>query len=278
MKYLKNVLSGAVIGIAEIIPGVSGGTLAVLMGIYDELIQAISHFRKDVKQNLKLLIPLLLGMGASLIAFSHVIKFLLANYPMAVNFLFLGLILGIIPMLFKRSTEGGFKIKNAAPFLVTFAIMIVLAIVSASSTEEVTIVRDLTAGMFFKFMAVGFLAAVCLILPGISGSMIMVIFGIYDSVINAVTEFNVLLLLPVGLGILLGLLFGSKGIDYCLRKFPQATYFAILGLVAGSTVSLYNRSGFVLFSGQGAIAVVMLLLGIGISLFFTADRFQKKAL
>lgn len=275
MKYLRNILSGAVIGIAEIIPGVSGGTLAVLMGIYDELIGAISHLTKNIKENLKFLIPLLLGMGASIIGFSHVIKFLLENYPMAVNFLFLGLVVGIIPMLTKRATAGKFKVANVVPFVITFAIMIVLAFVSMSSDSNAALITSMDVGTFFRFMVIGFLAAVCLILPGISGSMIMVIFGIYDSVINAVTKFDILMLLPVGIGIILGILFGSKAIDFSLKKFPQATFFAILGLVAGSTISIYNRSGFNLMSGQGVVAIITLIIGIAISLFFTSDKFQK---
>lgn len=275
MKYIRNVLAGAVIGIAEIIPGVSGGTLAVLMGIYDELIGTISHLTQNIKENLKFLIPLLLGMGASILGFSHIIKFLLENYPMAVNFLFLGLVIGIIPMLTKRATAGKFKILNMIPFVITFVIMILLAFFSMSSGSDTALITAMDVGTFFRFMVIGFLAAICLILPGISGSMIMVIFGIYDSVINAVTRLDILMLLPVGIGIILGILFGSKAIDFSLKKYPQATFFAILGLVAGSTISIYNRSGFHLMSAQGAAAVVTLIIGIAISLFFTSDKFQQ---
>ena len=276
MNYIKNLLYGAVIGIAEIIPGVSGGTLAVLLGIYDELIAAISHFTKKIKENLKFLIPLLLGMGISILALSHVIKFLLSNYPMAVNFLFLGLIIGILPMLFKKATSGKFKPINIIPFFITLTIMVILAITSIIHTNNQTIITTMSFPIFLRFLIIGFLAAVCLILPGISGSMIMVIFGIYDSVINAISELNIIMLLPVGLGVILGILFGSKIIDYCLKKYSQATFFAILGLVLGSTISIYHRAGFNLMSTQGIVALITLIVGIIISFVTTRDNSNNK--
>lgn len=276
MEFLKNLARGVVIGIAEVIPGVSGGTMAVLMNIYDRLIGSISGLRQNFKKNVLFLLPLVLGMGAAILAFSHVIKFLLANYPMAVNFFFLGLVLGIVPMLYKKAMQTKFNPLNLTAFAATLAIMIGLAIYSANSGQSADIISTMSAGTFFRFLAIGFLAAVCLILPGISGSMIMVIFGIYDSVITAVSELNIIMLIPVGIGILCGLLFGAKLINYCLKHFPQATYFAILGLVLGSTVSLFQRSGFVFMSASGAVSLVTFAVGIGVSLLFASDKLLNK--
>ena len=276
MTTVKNLLYGAIIGLAEIIPGVSGGTFAVLLGIYDNLIGAISRFRKDVKGHLKLLVPLVLGMAVSLVGLSFVIRYLLEEFPMAVNFFFLGLVLGIVPMLYKRSTAGGFRAVNLVPFLITLALMVVLAVVSIRQGDSTAIVREVDALVCLRFAAVGCLAAVCLLLPGISGSMIMVIFGTYDSVITAISEMNILLLLPVGIGVLLGLLFGAKLIDLCLRKAPQATYSAILGLVLGSTISLFERAGFTFASAQWIAALVTLVAGAAISYIFSTDVLTRK--
>ena len=109
MKFLVNVLRGAIIGIANIIPGVSGGTMAVVMNIYDQLIGSISKFFRNFKKNLLFLIPILIGAGAGIFLFSLLLGSLLEKYPMPVNFFFLGLILGSIPMLYKRATAEGFK-------------------------------------------------------------------------------------------------------------------------------------------------------------------------
>ncbi len=270
MGFLKNLGCGVVIGIAEIIPGVSGGTLAVLLNIYDQLIGSISHLKKEFKKSVLFLIPVVLGMGIGIFAFSHIIKFLLEEYPMAVNFLFLGLILGIVPMLWGKSTKEGIKGASVLAFLIPLGIMIGLAIVSGSQPESSVILTSVDGATALRFAAVGFLAAICMILPGISGSMMMVIFGIYDSVVNAVSDLNLVLLLPVGVGVLAGLLFGAKLVDICLHKWPQVTYSAILGLVIGSVFSLYQKSGFSLETSQGWVALGMLLLGGIISYGFTS--------
>lgn len=282
MRFIKDLLCGAVMGIAEIIPGVSGGTMAVLMNIYDKLIGAISHLKEQFKKSVLYLLPIVLGMGLSILALSHVISPLLQNYPMQVNFLFLGLVIGIIPMLFCRACKGGVKPVHILPFIITLAIMIVLACFYSLTNSSVISTMD--AGTFIRFALVGFLAAVCLILPGISGSMIMVIFGIYASVIAAISKLNIMMLIPVAIGVLCGLLFGSKIIDYCLHRFPQATFFAILGLVSGSTISLVQRallpeSANKVFTLPGAggiaVAIVMLAVGIVVSLFFTSERMMN---
>lgn len=282
MRFIKDLLCGAVMGIAEIIPGVSGGTMAVLMNIYDKLIGAISHLKEQFKKSVLYLLPIVLGMGLSILALSHVISPLLQNYPMQVNFLFLGLVIGIIPMLFRRACKGGVKPVHILPFIITLAIMIVLACFYSLTNSSVISTMD--AGTFIRFALVGFLAAVCLILPGISGSMIMVIFGIYASVIAAISKLNIIMLVPVAIGVLCGLLFGSKIIDYCLHRFAQATFFAILGLVSGSTISLVQRallpeSANKVFTLPGAggiaVAIVMLAVGIVVSLFFTSERMMN---
>ncbi|MBC8569353.1 DUF368 domain-containing protein [Zongyangia hominis] len=278
MEFIKNLLSGAIIGIAEVIPGVSGGTLAVLLGIYDKLIGAISHLREGFRKNLRFLLPLVAGAGVSILLFSRVIEFLLKNFPMAVNFFFLGLIVGIIPMLYKRATADRFKPVHLFPFFITLAVMLAIvfwsgAFAPSASSVLITTMDPLT---FLRFLCVGVVAAVCLILPGISGSMMMVIFGIYDSVISAVSSLNIIVLLPVGIGVLIGILFGAKAMDACLHRFPQATYFAILGLVIGSIGCVYMKAGFALFTMDGAIAIVTLVIGMVISLLFSSERFHKK--
>lgn len=278
MDFLKNLLRGAIMGISEIIPGVSGGTMAVLMNIYDKLIGAISHLRKDFKNSASLLIPLVLGMAASILAFSHVITPLLQNYPMQVNFLFIGLVCGIIPMLFRHAKADGIKPAQTLPFFIMFALMVLMA--CFYFVTDTSLIISMDAGTFIRFMLIGFLAAVCLILPGVSGSMIMVIFGIYASVIAAISRLDIPMLIPVGIGVIFGLIYGSKIIDYCLHHFPQGTYFAIIGLVSGSIISLVQRALLPESAGKvfrmpstNALIVSILLMagGMCISMLFTSD-------
>ena len=276
MEFAVTILCGVVIGIAEIIPGVSGGTLAVLLNIYDKMIGAISRLTKNLKKNLLFLVPLVLGMGIGIFAFSFIISFLLKPFPMAVNFFFLGLVIGIIPMLLRKALETPFKGVSLLGFVVMFGVMVLLAVVSSQSGESAGVIEQIDFPLAVRLCLVGALAAVCMILPGISGSMIMVIFGTYETVVNAVKNLNILMLLPVGIGVLIGLLFGAKLVDYCLHRFPQFTYFAILGLVAGSTIPIFMKSGFTLSVAEGWVALLMLAVGVLVSLFFTSERMQSK--
>lgn len=271
MNFLKNLICGACIGIAEAIPGVSGGTVAVLLKIYDELIGSISKLRKEFKKSILFLIPIVLGMGLGLFGFSHVITYLLENFPMAVNYFFVGLIVGLVPMLLRRSLDGGFRVSSFWPFLVMLGVMAALAFLPGESAESAGLITEMDVPTGIRFFFCGIIAAVCMILPGISGSMMMVIFGVYDSVIKAVSTLNIPVLIPVGLGALVGILFGAKLVDFFLRRFPQATYFGILGLVLGSLLSLFQKAGFDFASPQGAAAIFTLAAGVAISLFFTKE-------
>ena len=271
MNFLKNMICGACIGIAEAIPGVSGGTVAVLLKIYDELIGSISKLRKEFKKSILFLIPIVLGMGLGLFGFSHVITYLLENFPMAVNYFFVGLIVGLVPMLLRRSLDGGFRVSSFWPFLVMLGVMAALAFLPGESAESAGLITEMDVPTGIRFFFCGIIAAVCMILPGISGSMMMVIFGVYDSVIKAVSTLNIPVLIPVGLGALVGILFGAKLVDFFLRRFPQATYFGILGLVLGSLFSLFQKAVFDFASPQGAAAIFTLAAGVAISLFFTKE-------
>ena len=126
MTFLKNMLCGLALGIANVIPGLSAGTLAVIFGIYDRMIGSISGFLKDMKGNFKYLLPIILGMGIGILAFSNIFEFLIGHYPVATNFFFIGIVFGSFPMLWNKSTEGGFHIKYLLGFSVALAVMIVM--------------------------------------------------------------------------------------------------------------------------------------------------------
>ena len=141
MEFLSRVLKGLVVGVANIIPGVSGGTMAVVMGIYDRLIGAVSDLRRDFKNSLLYLFPIGIGAVLGIVLFSHLIKFLLEGYPMPTNLFFLGLILGSIPMIFRRARKESFQKSSLLPFAVSFAVMLLMTIfqnVSDASSALIT--------------------------------------------------------------------------------------------------------------------------------------------
>lgn len=258
VQFLWLMLCGAIIGVADVIPGVSGGTMAVVLNIYDELIDAVGNFFKNWKKNVRFLIPFGIGAGLAIIIFGKLIKFLLENYPMQVNFFFLGLILGSIPLISKKSLAGGIKVPGVVALLGGAGVMV--AIFLLSPAESAGLITTLTPYYFFLLVVTSFVAAIAMIVPGISGSMMLLIFGVYYSVIGAVSDLNILVLIPVAIGVLAGLLLGAKLIAVCLKKFPQITYCVIFGLIIGSLFPVIRNAGFT-FSLTGLISILLMLVG-----------------
>ncbi len=284
-QVVKNVFSGAVVGVANVIPGVSGGTMAVVLNVFDQMMETLGL--KKFKKNLGFLITFGLGAVIGIAAFSSAIKWLLQYYPIATNFAFIGLILGSIPMIYKRAARGEKKITagKLIAFLIGLAIMLVLAFVNESSFSSAAEI-SLTIGLAIRLFVVGILASVAMILPGISGSLIMVIFGTYNTVIGSVGDVmtgliaciegtgtfgavmqSIFVLLPAVAGILLGLVFGSRLIDFVIKKFPQIAYSAILGLIVGSFAALIPGS--FIFNMEGIIAIVLLIAGTATAYLFS---------
>lgn len=238
---IKIGLSGCLMGISEVIPGVSGGTMAVLLNIYDRFIGSISNIKKDFKNSITFLIPLIIGMALGIFAFSFIITYLNSRFPLEVNFLFLGLVIGLFPMILQKSVAAGFRFTNMISFFVLLICMCLLSYFSLSANDTTAIITSHTVGTAIKFALVGCLAAVCMILPGVSGSMIMLIFGIYFSVLQAIKTLNIIFLIPLAVGVVIGILFGAKLVDISLKRFPSATYFGILGLLVGSTLTIFSN-------------------------------------
>lgn len=264
MDFLSRLLKGLIVGVANIIPGVSGGTMAVVMGIYDKLIGAVSDLRKDFKNSVIYLFPIGVGALLGIVLFSHLIEFLLRDYTMPTNIFFLGLILGSIPMIFGRATHEPFKKVSVLPFLICFAVMMGMTFLQNISDEGSALITTLTAGSAIRLALSAAVAAACMIMPGISGSMVMVLLGVYTSVLTAISSMNIPVLIPVAIGVVVGILAGAKIIDLCLRRFEQQTYFAILGLIAGSILPILLNAGYT--PGlQTVLSVITLIAGTAIA-------------
>ena len=187
-----------IIGLANIIPGVSGGTMAVVFGVFDRLIASISNIRKEFKKSILFLLPIGLGAGVAILLLSQGLKWLLDHYYMATNLFFIGVIVGSIPMIFGKAVEGGFKIRNLIPFVVTFAMMIGMMFLSPEG--EQVIARSLDVLTFIKLLVFSAIAAISMIIPGLSGSFVMLLLGTYNTVITAIAELNIVMLIPVVIG------------------------------------------------------------------------------
>lgn len=277
MSFIKNILIGAIIGLANIIPGVSGGTMAVVLNVYDRLIGAISNIKKSFRKNGMFLAALVIGAALAILLFSRVIAYFLDNFYMITNFFFIGIIVGSIPMVYKRATEERFKPMHMLACAATLAIMLFTVYFIPVSGETGAIITTISLASFVKLFFVSIISAICMIIPGISGSFVMLLFGTYETVTTAISDFNILILIPVGAGALFGILLGSKVIEFVLKKFPQATYFAILGFMLGSMPAIVDKiqaeNAFV-GGWQIVIAILVLIIGMAVSYLFSDEKFK----
>ena len=257
MDKLLNVIKGMVIGVSNIIPGVSGGTMAVVFGIYDKLILSITNFFKDWKKNFAFLFQIALGAGLGIILFSKLLTYLLETYPQQTNFFFIGLILGSVPILFKKATEKKVQHINVVWLVVTFGLLVWMAL-SGEAESSATILTTLNVKSFISLALAGFIAAATMILPGVSGSFVLLLLGLYDTMLAAVSNFNIPLLFAGGIGAVLGLVTMTKVIEAIFNKFPQTAYMAILGLILGSVFAIFP--GFTL-GVSGIISIIACLGG-----------------
>ena len=254
LEAIKLFFVGIILGVANIIPGVSGGTLAVVFNIYDRIIGLISLNIKKIFSEWKFILPIGLGMCAGIIGFSKVITFLFENYPMQTNLFFVGIIAGSIPLVLRKinsSIQETQVKKNKKPyvstvisFLVALAVMIVMAFFKDISGSSI-IYTELSVKLFFTLMISGAVGAVAMIIPGISGSFLMLALGTYATIIGSLSDFNIPLMIPTAIGILLGLLCGAYLVRTLMEKVPAQTYGSILGLVVGSIFTVFP---FVLFA------------------------------
>lgn len=260
MSHIINILKGMVIGIANAIPGVSGGTMAVILKIYDRLLGAINLNLKKLKENWKFLLTIGIGMAIGVFLTAVALSKLFENYAVATNMFFVGIILGSIPMIFKEA-KCGEKIKPVNWIFTVLGIGLILGIAFVNADNISNAVQtELTLPLFFFLLTVMFVAAVAMIIPGISGSFVALILGGYQTVITAVGDLNIPILIPAAIGAGLGILCGAKGISVLLEKHRQAVYMAILGLVVGSLYVIFPKN--FAFNAEGIVGIFVLLVGI----------------
>lgn len=225
-------------GISDLIPGVSGGTIAFILGIYDELLASISgFFSRDWKKYIGFLLPLGLGIGGTLLLFSRLIEYLLKNYYAPTQFLFLGLIIGVLPFIAKQANiKKNFTWKHFLLILIIGAALASLAFLNPIDGKPITSLTASNAvGLFFA----GWAGSMAMLLPGISGSFILLLLGVYSTAIGALSNLNLPIILVIGLGVIVGFIVGSKAISYLLKHFTYVTFAVIIGLIIGSVFVVY---------------------------------------
>ena len=268
-EFIFNILKGIVIGISNVIPGVSGGTMMVSMGIYDKLIFLLTHFIKKMKEAIAMLIPLGIGMVLAIALFSKLFSHILfPKFPVQTNMFFIGLILGGLPLIYGKVKGNKIKIPSVIAFIAFFVLVVGLAVIGKGSGA--TADTSFSVINVIKLFGVGVVAAATMVIPGVSGSMMMLVLGYYYTFIDTISALTDALkafdiaaildtftiLVPFGIGAVIGVVVIAKLVEYVLKNFPLITYWAIIGLVVASPVAI------VIMMDVAAIGVVEIISGI----------------
>lgn len=267
------ILKGIIIGAGKIIPGVSGGMLAITLNVYDRAIKSISNFFKNVKENFTFLFTLGIGILLSILSVSKLIEYTLDNYYLPTMLLFIGMIIGGIPSIVNEAKQEK-SLKNIIIMLIPFILIFILSITSnifnMGSVKEVKVI---------PMILIGIVDAITMIIPGISGTAILMMLGYYDIIISSFSSFtnlsllsyNLSIIIPFGIGMIIGVITLSKIINYLLNRYRISCLYAIIGFSISSILLLLIetlKNNY--YIGEVLISLVLLVVG-----YFISSRLDK---
>lgn len=284
-RFFINLACGAAIGVGIIIPGVSGGTIAVILKIYDRLIDALGNLRKNFKANILFILNILLGAAIGFAAMYFPLKWALEHAPFPTCMLFAGLMLGSLPQVFKDGLKSGFKKISLLSVIIPFAAVIGICFINIFvSAGNADLSANMTVGGYFAVAGVAVLASCALVIPGVSGSMLLMILGYYAPVLGLIsgifTDFahSALVLAIFAAGLVIGFFTIAKLMKWFLSRFPRGTHWAIAGFVAGSIPGIlivFDYSSSPLGTAHILVGCVLLALGAVAAYALTAYSVKK---
>ncbi|MCL1831648.1 MAG: DUF368 domain-containing protein, partial [Oscillospiraceae bacterium] len=243
MQLILGLIYGVVYGISHVIPGLSGGTFLVIFGCYDKVCEAFALNFKVIKKHFFFFVMFGIGSVAGVIGFAHAITFLMERFSVQTHLFFMGLILGGIPLINKIATQGEngesekWSAKCILPFILGFALIVglfaaeKLSLFGGSAANTAT--DSFNAVFALKIVAYSAIAAIAMVLPGISGAFMFVAFGVYDTLMSALKELDLSVIIPAAIGILIGIVAGAKLVLFLLKRFKIIVYAAIMGMGGG---------------------------------------------
>lgn len=235
MNFFTGFLKGMAMGAGAIAPGVSGGALAVIFGLYDKITNFLAHLNRNFKRNLIFFIPIGIGGATGVLLFSKIIEFLFLNYEAEVRYAFVGLMLGTLPSVVQEANKKGFRKKYIMFFI--FSLVSTL-LVTYLENNAVNIIKDVGTSPV-HVIVYGLIIGFGTIIPGISASIILMYMGAYEVVIGAISNLEIFIIFYLGIGFVLSILLFAKIINMLFEKAYGMTYYTILGLVLGSIISIF---------------------------------------
>ena len=308
MKFLEHIIIGIIIGISNIVPGVSAGTMFVILGIFKKLIDQVGLCLDEVKTMVKnitkfkeknggiralgimfknifmsqktFLIPIAIGMIFAIYFVAKLFSILNPEQILYRNYIFLGLILGGIPALFKELKKGTDianikkrKISIYIFMIIGFAMMFVLYLLKVNGIGLRKVgYEELSITMALPLFLVGAVAAASMVIPGISGSMVVLILGYYELMTVSISKLNMIFIIPFAIGILVGIMAILKLIKYLLDKHYTRTYSCIVGFVIGSLLMVFPG----LPVGVMGYVITIVCIAIGIMLSYMVEKYSER--
>jgi putative membrane protein len=275
LKDIRIFLNGLVYGITLIVPGVSATIFAIILGFYDELLDAMNHFKEDYRKNARYLVIFLLGIAIGAVVFSSIISYLLTHYSLPTMLFFMGLLVGIVPFVFSKAKGSAPRIALREIVLAVFSMSALYAlsrVVNETTINSEDTINAVSAALILYIFLAGIINGATLVIPGLSGAFILLIMGLYPLVIYSISSIGTffrdisnfpllrdtcLVLLPFGIGALVGCLCMAKIMEKLMRSFYKSVYAVILGLLLGSVITLFQNP----LMYQSDASIILLIVG-----------------
>ena len=259
MNGFLNIIKGIFIGAGAIVPGVSSGVLCVIFGIYEKLLDAVLNFFKDIKQNIKFLFPIALGVGIGVLLFSNMLNYFLYEFPIQTKSIFIGLIIGTIPSLIKEVNEKEkFKPQNVIFLFIALAIGIITVVLE----NRMHTITNLDNISIMYLVMCGAIMSVGIVVPGVSSTIILMLLGVYSVYLQSVANLYLPVLIPLGIGLILGSIIVMKLTKKLLEKYYAQTFYSIIGFTIGSIFVLLPQGMSLL---EIILCVLCIILGVYVS-------------
>lgn len=257
MNYFSNFIKGIFIGSGAILPGISSGVICMVVGLYEELLNSVLNFFKDIKGNIKFLFPIVIGAIIGIIIFSNIISYCFNYIPCQTKSLFIGLLLGSIYILAKSNLNTNTNKKSE---YISFFICFILGIGLIYLENFININNEYISNTYNASFLIlsGFFMSIGIVVPGVSSTVILIILGVYSTYLSALSVVNMTVLFPMMLGAGIGSIIFMKIIQKFLNYFHAQTMFGIIGFSLGSVLILFPEYSFNL---ESIIGIILLYLG-----------------
>ena len=271
--FFYRIFCGLFLGISVIAPGISGSIMAVMMGIYDDLINIISNPFKNFKKNFVYLLPMVIGAGISMLALVHVLDFLFEHYPVPAYLLFMSLIAGSIPTVIKEARKDKIKKRYFIGVILAFCFALTIGLLAKSEfVVAVDTANTASTAMRVYLPTAGGVAGMMSMIPGMSVSMVLMMFNVYEPLLSAVKSLDIITVMPVGIAFIVGMVLFSNITKTVFKKYRTLAFLMVLGFMTGSIICIFPGLPTDLLNW--GLSIVAVAVGLTVSYIF--KRLGKK--